>query len=42
MPRIAEKRQFENEIASTMEAVALAMLLDLDSGSEEVGEDYVD
>ena len=28
MPRISEKRRLENEIASTMEAVALAMLLE--------------
>ena len=42
MPRISEKRQLENEIASTIEAVTLAMLLDSDSVSEEVEEDYED
>ena len=42
MPRISEKRQLENEIASTIEVVALAMLLDSDSESEEVEEDYDD
>ena len=42
MPRISEKRQLENEIASTIEAVTLAMLLELDSESEEVEEDYDD
>ena len=42
MPRISEKRQLENEIASTIEVVTLAMLLDSDSESEEVEEDYDD
>ena len=40
MPRISEKRRLENEIASTMEANTLAMLLESDSESEEVEEDY--
>ena len=40
MPRISEKRLLENEIASTIEVVALAMLLESDSESEEVEEDY--
>ena len=35
MPRISEKRRIENQLASTMEAVTLAMLLDSDSESEE-------
>ena len=42
MPRISEKHQLENEIASTIEVVTLAMLLDSDSESEEVEEDYAD
>ena len=39
---ISEKRQLENETASAMEAVALAMLLESNSESEEVEEDYDD
>ena len=31
MPRITDKRRLENELVSTMEEVALAMLLDSDS-----------
>ena len=42
MPRISEKRQLKDEIASTIEVVTLAMLLDSDSESEEVEEDYDD
>ena len=42
MPRTSEKRQLENEIASTIEVVTLAMLLESDSESEEVEEDYDD
>ena len=42
MPRISEKRRLENELASTMEGATLAMLLDSDSESEEVEEDYHD
>ena len=42
MPRISEKRQLENEIASTIEAVTLAMLLESDSESEEVEGGYED
>ena len=42
MLRFSEKRQLENEIASTIEAVALAMLLDTGSESEVVKEDYGD
>ena len=41
MPRISDKRRLENELASTMEVVALAMLLDSDSDSE-TEEDYYD
>src|SRR5438045_7432362 len=39
MPRISEKRRIENQLASTIEAVALVMLLDSDSESEEAEED---
>ena len=35
MPRISGKRRFENELASTMQDVALTMLLDSDSEPEE-------
>ena len=42
MPRISEKRQLENKITSKIDAVTLAMLLDSDSESEEVKEDYED
>lgn len=40
MPRISVKHRFQNEITSTMEAVAWFMLLD--SESEEDEEDYYD
>ena len=42
IPRICKKRQLENEIVSTMEPVTLAMLLESDSESGEVGNDYDD
>ena len=42
MPRTSEKRRLENELASTMEGATLAVLLDSDSESEEVEEDYYD
>ena len=35
MPRISDKRRLENEPASRMQEVALAMPLDSDSGPEE-------
>ena len=36
MLRISDERRLENELASTMQEVALAMLLDSDSEPEEV------
>ena len=41
MPRISDKRRLENELASTIEEVALVMLLDSDSEPEE-DSDYND
>ena len=35
MPRITDKRRLENELASTMEEVTLAKLLDSDFDSED-------
>ena len=44
MPRISEKRQLGNELVYTVEAAALAMILDSDSefDSEGVENDYYD
>ena len=42
MPRISEKYRIENELASTMEAVTVTMLLDSDIEFEEAEEDCYD